>query len=213
VKFIRSISDRYLLGNHEEKQIRWERHEKKRRESGKKNPMKHVEDYQGLADGVLSWLKNHAELFLTIEAGGKKFLLVHGGIEPRMRSLPKTSKPFELSRKEKSYAWNVLRTRYVNPRGHMVMLGEETSEDRYWPEVYDGRFGHVIFGHQPFLDRPSPVEYEHATAIDLGCVYGSYLCAYIIDGETGETSYLSVKAKDKYAIHRIETGSKKRVPW
>lgn len=212
IRLMQKVSERYVFGNHEEKQLRWERHERKRLQTGKANPMKHVEDYKPLMADHEQWLKEAARLFIQIEAGDKKFLLVHGGIEPKMRSLPSTNIPHHLSKKQKYYAMNVLRTRYVNPKGTMVPLGDEQPEDRYWAEVYDGRFGHVLFGHQPFLNRNTPREYEHATGIDLGCVYGGQLCAAIIDGDTGDLSYHTVDAFEKYRQHRTETGSKKRVP-
>jgi hypothetical protein len=203
VRIARKVCDEYILGNHEDKQIRWERHQRLFLDTGKPNPMMHVEDYKILPEEHRNWLKSKAKLYMRIVAGGKTFLLVHGGIEPRMRGLPHLNSPWHLSKKEKGYSWNVLRTRYVNPKGGMVSLGsEDLSQDRYWAEVYDGRFGHVIFGHQPFLKRKTPREYEHATAIDLGVVYGNVLCAVIIDGDTGEVTHVTVPAHEQYAMNR-----------
>lgn len=212
IRIAREVCDEYVLGNHEEKQIRWERHQRIFLNTGKKNPMKHVEDYKILPEEHRNWLRSRARLYIKIHAGGERLLLVHGGIEPRTRGLPGLNKPWSISKREKSYFWNVLRTRYVNPDGRMVSLGAEQPEDRYWAEVYDGRFGHVIFGHQPFVNRKTPREYEHATACDLGVVYGNVLCAIIIDGDTGSMTHVTVPARDKYAIHRIETGSTNPVP-
>lgn len=200
---VMSISDWYILGNHEEKQLRWERHESRRVETGKSNPMKHVEDYKSIAAITQQKMKDRAKLFYQLEVKGEKYILIHGGIEPRVRSLPKTDMAYQISRKEKGYAWNLLRTRFVNSKGGMVALGDETDEDVYWAEIYDGRFGHAIFGHQPFFDE-APHEFPFATAIDLGCVYGGYLCALIIDGETGERTHVKVKAHQKYQKHRSE---------
>lgn len=198
INYFMSRCDQYVLGNHEEKQIRWEKHEIKRAETGKPNPMKHVENYEFPTEKQRDWIRNAARLFIPVYAGKKKFLLVHGGIEPSMKFLPQTNLPWEIPKKKRQHSFTVLRTRYVNPQGRMVSMGEETDEDVFWAEVYDGRFGHVIFGHQPYLDRASPKEYPHATGIDLGCVYGNYLCALIIDGETGETSHMVIKAFEKY---------------
>lgn len=211
IQLVMDEFDETILGNHEEKQIRFEKHELNREQTGKKNPMRHVGDYKVIGGDEAFFLRERSRLFFRFTAGGKDFLLVHAGIEPRMRALPSTNMPYELSKKEKGYAWNVLRTRYVNPQGGMVQLGKETEEDVFWAEVYDGRFGHVIFGHQPFLNRLTPREYPHATAIDLGAVYGNCLCAYIIDGDTGETDFFCVPSK-KYKAHRTETGSTNPVP-
>ena len=79
IELMESVSSRYVLGNHEEKQLRWERHEIKRLDFGKKNPMRHVEDYTSLSFHNQDWLKDKARLFIQLEAGDKKFLLVHGG--------------------------------------------------------------------------------------------------------------------------------------
>jgi predicted phosphodiesterase len=208
IRFMMENSEEYILGNHEEKQLRWEKHNRREIEEGVKNPMKHVEDYVSLPDDQLVWVRDRARLFMQINAGDKLYTLVHGGIEPAMKKMPYSAALNKASKREK----NVLRTRYVNPKGHMVMLGKEQDEDVYWAEVYDGRFGHVIFGHQPFLNRQSPREYDHCTAIDLGCVYGNVLCAAIIDGDTGEMTYHVVQAHDKYSVHRKETGSTNPIP-
>lgn len=210
VRFVMENFDECILGNHEEKQIRFEGHHAREIETGKKNPMRHVEDYKPLPPEQVKWIRENCVLFLEIEAGERKFLLVHGGIEPRVRSLPENN--LFSNKNKKGHFWNALRTRYVDPDGHMVMLGKETEEDVYWAEVYDGRFGHVIFGHQPFLNRLSPREFPHATAIDLGAVYGNCLCAYIIDGDTGETDWFCVPSEEKYQLHRTETGSTNPVP-
>lgn len=210
VRFMMENSKDYVLGNHEEKQVRWERHQRRFLDTGKPNPMKHVEDYKSLPSEQLEWLQTRGRLFMELSAGGRDFILIHGGIEPRVRSLPKNN-GFNKKNK-KGHFWNALRARYVDPKGRMVQLGKETEEDVYWAEVYDGRFGHAIFGHQPFLGRDTPRHYDHATAIDLGCVYGGYLCAAIIDGDTGEMTHHAVAAYDKYQMHRTEKGSANPVP-
>jgi len=211
ISLCKMVEDFYILGNHEEKQLRWQKHEENRQQTGRSNPMMHVEDYVQLGVRHSAWLKDAAKLFHQFEVAGQTYLLVHGGIEPRLRSLPEVEEAYQLSKKEKSYSWNMLRTRYVNPKGGMVSLGDEKPEDKYWAEVYDGRFGHVIFGHQPFLERNTPREYEHATGIDLGCVYGGHLCAFIIN-EDGTTGFHTVKARDKYQRHRGENKTHSVIP-
>ena len=88
--------------------------------------------------------------------------------------------------------------RTVRAKGSMVALGEETEADPFWAEVYDGRFGHAFYGHTPYTDRATPMKWEHATGIDLGCVHGGRLCAAVL--EVGkEPVYVSVPARQKYA--------------
>ena len=73
-----------------------------------------------------------------------------------------------------------------------MTLGNEKPEDPFWAEVYDGRFGHVIFGHQPFMNG---VQYfDHATGIDTGAVFGGTLTALVID-EDCSRSVVSVDSR------------------
>jgi serine/threonine protein phosphatase 1 len=199
LRILRMVCDEFVLGNHEEKQIRWENHER----TGKPNPMKKVSDYEVLSEDDGIFIRENSRLFIQLTAGEKKFILIHGGIEPAMRALPSTNELNKLIKKERYHSMNMLRTRFVNPFGRMVSLGEEKPEDVYWADVYDGRFGHAVFGHQPFLQN-APMNFPNATGIDLGCVYGGHLCALIIDGETGRMNYSTTPALQKYKSHRDE---------
>ena len=93
--------------------------------------------------------------------------------------------------------------RTVRPRGSMVSLGEETEADPFWAEVYDGRFGHIFYGHTPYSDRLFPMRYAHATGIDLGCVHGGHLCAAVLEAGQAPT-YITVPARQKYATSFYE---------
>jgi hypothetical protein len=88
--------------------------------------------------------------------------------------------------------------RTVRSKGSMVALGEETEADPFWAEVYDGRFGHVFYGHTPYADRATPMKWTHATGIDLGCVHGGRLCAAVLEVDRSPV-YVSVPARQKYA--------------
>ena len=65
--------------------------------------------------------------------------------------------------------------------GSFLGLREIGAGDVNWPTLYDGRFGHIFFGHQPFLDHDAPVRFPHATALDLGCVYGNALVGMVLE--------------------------------
>jgi hypothetical protein len=73
----------------------------------------------------------------------------------------------------------------------------ENESSSFWAEVYDGKFGTILFGHQPFFDE-QPILFKKAVGLDLGCVFGGYLLAYImdIDGVRCE----KVKALKNYVI-------------
>ena len=84
------------------------------------------------------------------------------------------------------------------PLHSFLGLREIGAGDPNWPTLYDGRFGHIYFGHQPFLASDTPVQFPHATALDLGCVYGGALAAVVL--EAGKEPILfSVKAEREYS--------------
>jgi hypothetical protein len=86
--------------------------------------------------------------------------------------------------------------RQVRPAGSFISLGNETDEDPFWASVYDGRFGHVYFGHQPFMDGVE--HFDHATGLDTGAVFGGSLTAVVLE-EGQERRFVSVPASGKYA--------------
>jgi hypothetical protein len=71
--------------------------------------------------------------------------------------------------------------REFRPEGEYLPLGAEGPDDPYWAAIYDGRFGHVYFGHNPFSGAKAPIEFLHATALDLGAVYGGRLAAAVLE--------------------------------
>ena len=188
-----SLSDFMILGNHEEKQIRWQNHERLRLTTGKPNPLKKVEGYKDLSE-LIEKIIDKSLLFHHFKSGDKLFTLVHGGILPKVRSLPDAYKVEEMPKHLRGLYSTMLRTRYVTDDGDMISLGEEKPSDNFWTEYYDGRFGHVIYGHQPFFEGPKLTEYT--SGIDLGAVYGGKLCAALISN--GIIEYASVDAKMVY---------------
>lgn len=89
--------------------------------------------------------------------------------------------------------------RKVYRKGSFVSLGQERDGiDPFWADIYDGRYGHAFFGHSPYKDAGSPVQFPHATALDLGCVYGNKLAAAVLDAD-GMT-FASVDAKQNYRL-------------
>jgi hypothetical protein len=86
----------------------------------------------------------------------------------------------------------------VRPAGAFISLGEEGPDDPFWAEDYDGRFGRVYFGHEPYVEAQAPRVFPHATGLDLGCVFGGHLAAVVL--EEGKTPFAHmVPASGKFA--------------
>ena len=122
-------------------------------------------------------------------------LVVHGGIPGNMTNFPDTiPEALALSGKRRKSLLRILRTRHIDSEtGEPIRLGEATEADPYWAEKYDGRFGHVVFGHEPFVEGVK--EFDHATGIDTGAVFGGSLTAMILEGEDRE--FVSVPSRGK----------------
>ncbi len=126
-------------------------------------------------------------------------LVVHGGIPGNMTDFPESPEAADaLTGKARSFFRQVLRTRYLEAEtGRFRAYGNEQPGDPFWAERYDGRFGHVVFGHQPFLGGPAC--YRHATGVDTAAVHGGALTALVLPGggpdagrEAGGAHFVSV---------------------
>ena len=91
----------------------------------------------------------------------------------------------------------------VRKKHAMISLGEEWEAHRYWAHMYDGRLGHILFGHSAWKEEASAKIFAHASGLDLGCVYGGKLCAAIVtpnpaDQNNAHISYVAVDALQTY---------------
>ena len=127
-------------------------------------------------------------------------VVVHAGVLPTTRAVPTEASLAGASRKERDSALRVLRVRFVTPEGVFVTLGNEGPADKYWASVYDGRFGHVYFGHEPFHANVDASRFRHATGTDHGCVFGGWLTAVVLTAGA-EPTEVSVRAHERYATH------------
>lgn len=89
--------------------------------------------------------------------------------------------------------------RFVNPEtGDMVGLGDETDDSPHWTEHYDGREGHIYFGHEPqrtFEPKKTP----HATGVDTSCVSGGKLTAAVLtEGSNNPPEFVQVHSIRTY---------------
>ena len=81
-------------------------------------------------------------------------------------------------------------------KGNLCPLGKEKEDDPFWAEVYDGRIGTIVFGHEAFADTRL---FPHAIGIDTGCVYGNKLTAVVYDLNSESPTFVSVNSKVQYA--------------
>lgn len=121
-------------------------------------------------------------------------LVVHGGIPGTMRDFPESVEAAQalVGRDAKRFG-KIMRTRFIDAvSGEFLALGKQTSGDPFWAEAYDGRFGHVVFGHQPFLEGPA--EFPYATGIDTGAVHGGGLTALVFSPDMPRR-FISVRSE------------------
>ena len=191
VRRVRSLSTTHkvilVMGNHEDTHSRYRKHLKgdvkiAEQMAAKKSELKIITPQLSHQD--INFLDSAVYFYRSSTCD---ILVVHGGIPASKRTIPHTMEELAAmnSKKRKSLK-QILRTRHVHAKtGHFVSLGEEKPGDPFWAEVYDGRFGHVIFGHQPFMDG---VRYfKYATGIDTGAVFGGTLTALIVDKDCSQT--------------------------
>jgi hypothetical protein len=204
VRRARELDVECIMGNHEEKHIRWNKHEKNKALTGKANPMKHMSEADAKANSDLNdqdwtWIKR---LPVKLELG-LNWWAVHAGCEPR----------YTLAKQNPA---QIMRVRYVDERGIGKALGPTLDQPKgtvYWTEQWKGPES-IIYGHcvhslvDPRLDVP--VEGVDCIGIDTGCVFGGHLTAAIVEqrpiiaeGITHPSNYINVeyvqvKAKKTY---------------
>ena len=210
VRLAQELDAESVLGNHEEKALRWRRHEQRRKAEPERyaNPMTSVQEarmkeWNSIPDEHWEWV-NSWPVYTRIN---EQWAAVHGGCVPGI-SLDK-QKPNEL-----------MRMRYVKVTGlpsgdtkfRMASLSETgeaplpsaTNESiHHWTELWNGP-ENIVYGH---YTRDDILVTDNGIGVltlglDSGCVHGGTLSAAIFtDG--GYTTH-QVKAKQTYV---------KRGPW
>jgi hypothetical protein len=184
VRRVRELGAPCVMGNHDEKHVRWARHEaRRRREPSYRNPMRRLPDerlaqHEALGDDNLSFLTNlPAKLDL-----GNNWWAVHGGVVP--------GKPLAEQK-----AATLLRCRYLDDNDKMLTGPDPTPTARHWAVRWAGPenivYGHHVHGDEPRIDRSAVT----CAGIDTGCCFGGRLTAYALT--SGEI--IQVPARRKYA--------------
>lgn len=175
LRFIRSLNVEGVVGNHDEKHVRWRKHEKRRMETGKKNPMslsaRQQEENKAFSEDDLTWIKS-LPLFIRMEEAGTRWVFVHGGLQ--------SGKCVEDQDPNR-----VIRLRYLNEDDDPVLLDKDGNPPEgsfFWTERWKGPesivYGHVVHSlESPRLDTfPGGM----CLGIDTGCCHGGMLTAFVL---------------------------------
>lgn len=195
VKMLASLPRvRNICGNHEKKFLRFVKAYRKDEAKAmeRKNAKQMEETLLQLTAKELNWLEA-ASLWEAVD--GMSAIVVHAGIEPALKNLPDKT----LKGKDADSFSPLWFCRYVK-NGRMVPLGKEDKDCQFWADVYDGRFGFVFYGHQPFFQN-NPKENQHSVGLDLGGVMGGKLVAAIV--EEGNVRFESVDSKAYCNKHEV----------
>jgi serine/threonine protein phosphatase 1 len=169
-----------IMGNHEETHLRWLSRKLRDDAPGMERMRSHAECssiYESLDPLQAQALFQSALPALALPEFG--LVAVHAGIPKQLEAIPAIPGTAHLPPDERKIVEQLYRIRYVDDEGDYVSLSAVEHDLRFWTETYDGRFGHVVYGHQPYPRASEPVVSQYATGIDLGCVYGGHLCALV----------------------------------
>lgn len=190
VRLARELKLECVKGNHEDKHIRWRKHEVKRAKTGKDNPMKRMSkparsQNEALTDSDIHWMK-HLPVKLDL---GNGFWAVHAGCEPRC------------SLEDQAHD-QIMRVRFVNEKGQGVPLNSDNSAPEntvYWAERWKGPES-IVYGHCVHsLNKARIDKHDEVTClgIDTGCCFGGMLTAAVFNSNSN-IEFVQVKANDVY---------------
>ena len=176
LRYIKEHNILAIRGNHEDKIIRYHYH-RLRNLYAMQLDAKELNLYKKLQSEDMEFLMG-LPLYLSVG----KLTIVHAGILPSTR----------LDRLSKKDAAKIMRVRFVDSDGHFVHLdNSDPMRHFWWSQLYDGRYGYIVYGHQPF--RQVRVD-RWSFGIDTGAVYGNKLTAFI--WEDGCFTWKQVKSQE-----------------
>ncbi len=171
LRYLQKNNIKSVIGNHEDKIIRYLNHEK----SIKKNPVKLNKDEEKIVKRLNSRDINFLySLPLFMKFG--KITIIHAGLQNQ----------YNLDNLSKSEKSKILRLRFVTKDNKFIPFGEENSDSVFWSDIYDGKQGFVIYGHQWF----DSVNIDtNSLGIDTGCVYGNKLSGAVFNSPDNHKLY------------------------
>jgi serine/threonine protein phosphatase 1 len=192
----KEFNTKLILGNHEEKFLRFLKNKKSNK--GYIHSMSNIDEFEKLNEELTIEEKAFLfKAFFYLRVEKLNLFLVHGGIPEN--SILNTNQEIrfgERSGKELQKLRLITMTRMLNKEGSFLGLEQQEEGMYFWAENYDGKYGTVIFGHQPFIGSKVRC-FPNAIGIDTGCVFGGVLSALIIDEHLKE-SVVQVPAEKKY---------------
>jgi hypothetical protein len=197
VRLARECGFESVLANHEERHIRWHKHEEAFLATGKKNPMRPMLPEDAAANAALSpedwvWLER---LPTTIDLGDN-WVAVHGGFLPHKtvgEHLPSEAIRMRWVRpKDDGSGWETRATDYSS--AETIMASPEGAS--HWADVWPGP-QNVVYGHEAFsLTRPKVTSRNgvQTWGIDTGAAHGGHLTALVLP----TMELIQVKSKANY---------------
>ena len=163
LRYIQKYNIQSVLGNHEDKIIRYLNHQK----ADKKNPIVLNADEQNIINKLnkndIEYLKN-MPLFMRFG----KITILHGGLQNHQN----------LDTMSEKYRAKILRLRFLDENYNFIGYGQEDKKSTFWTDVYDGNKGFVVYGHQKFKEVKIN---KNSLGVDTGCVYNWKLSAAIFE--------------------------------
>ena len=177
IEYARKNNILAVLGNHEYKHIRKYQGRNVKLDENQKEvyPTLTKEDFEYISKMPL-YIKD------------KNLTILHAGINNKMD----LSNPYNIT--------HLLYFRDLDENENFLALKHNNPNAKYWAEVYNGKNGFIVHGHQPFKEVK---RYKYSLGIDTGCVFGNKLSAvYIKDSaKPDEYEIFSVPSKKQYATY------------
>jgi len=187
VRRARELGALSVLGNHEDKHLRWARRQvPARRGAYPRSGTERPAASERLSRADLAWLSGLPPVLSL----GRGWAVVHGGLSPR--------RPLRAQLPDE-----VIRLRLVDGDGRMVAPSRNgpPRELARWATRWPGPDS-IIYGHhvlsmdEPRVEAPAPG--VRCVGLDTGCCYGGRLSALILPSE----EIVSVPARGAYARRR-----------
>ena len=190
VRLVRELGAAVVLGNHDEKHVRWARHEAAQRATGKPNPMRFAPAARALndqlvAEGHVAWLAS-LPFYLRLRP---RWVVVHAGFSPGV--------PLECQKPDV-----MTHVRHVDLLTHRMTplraLGAKPPGAVFWTALWQGPES-VIYGHNvdnlecPRVD--APIAGVSCIGIDTGCVFGGQLTACVLDTPDSHPAFVQVAGR------------------